>query len=87
MLHGIRTMNGILIHGSIKTIEASKIRVIRDGVVIHDGLLESLKRFKDDAKEVRKGFECGLQIKGYNNIEVGDYLEVYKEEEVKRKLK
>ena len=65
----------------------SKIRVIRDGVVIHDGLLENLKRFKDDAKEVRKGFECGLQIKSFNNIEVGDYLEVYKEEEVKRKLK
>jgi len=65
----------------------SKIRVIRDGVVIHDGLLDNLKRFKDDAKEVKKGFECGLQIKGYNNIEVGDYLEVYKEEEVKRTLK
>ena len=65
----------------------SKIRVIRDGVVIHDGLLENLKRFKDDAREVKKGFECGLQIKNFNNIEVGDYLEVYKEEEVKRKLK
>ncbi|MFN5251314.1 MAG: translation initiation factor IF-2 [Bacteroidota bacterium] len=64
----------------------SKIRVIRDGVVMHSGTLESLKRFKDDVKEVSKGYECGLQIHNYNDIEVGDYLEVYKEEEVKRKL-
>jgi translation initiation factor IF-2 len=64
----------------------SKIRVIRDGVVLHTGQLDSLKRFKDDVKEVSKGYECGLQIVNYNNIEVGDYLEVYKEEEVQRKL-
>lgn len=64
----------------------SKIRVIRDGVVMHEGELESLKRFKDDVKEVTKGYECGLQIARYNDIEVGDYLEVYKEEEIKRKL-
>ncbi len=64
----------------------SKIRIIRDGVVIHTGVLESLKRFKDDVKEVARGYECGLQVAGYNDIQVGDYLEVYKEEEVKRKL-
>ncbi|MCC7299312.1 MAG: translation initiation factor IF-2 [Bacteroidia bacterium] len=64
----------------------SKIRVIRDGVVLHTGTLSSLKRFKDDVKEVTKSYECGLQIHGFNDIEVGDYLEVYKEEEVKRKL-
>lgn len=64
----------------------SKIRVIRDGVVLHEGELESLKRFKDDVKEVSKNYECGLQIARYNDIEVGDYLEVYKVEEIKRKL-
>ncbi|MBS3914051.1 MAG: translation initiation factor IF-2 [Bacteroidetes bacterium] len=64
----------------------SKIRVIRDGVVLHSGTLDSLKRFKDDVKEVAKGYECGLQIANFNNIEVGDYLEVYKEEEIQRKL-
>jgi len=64
----------------------AKIRVIRDGVVIHTGELASLKRFKDDVKDVQKGYECGLQIERFNDIEVGDYLEVFKEEEVKRKL-
>ncbi len=64
----------------------NKIRVIRDGVVKHDGELSSLKRYKDDVKEVLKGFECGLQLDRFNDIEVGDYLEVYITEEVKRKL-
>ncbi len=64
----------------------SRIRVIRDGVVIHEGELSTLKRFKDDVKEVAKGYECGIQIKGYNDIEIGDYLEVYVEEMVKRTL-
>ncbi len=64
----------------------SKLRVIRDGVVMFDGELSSLKRFKDDVKEVLRGFECGLQIERFNDIEVGDYLEIYKTEEVKRKL-
>lgn len=60
------------------------IRVIRDNIVIHDGKLISLKRFKDDAKEVDKGYECGLQIENYNDIAEGDSLEVYVMEEVKR---
>lgn len=60
------------------------IRVIRDNIVIHDGKLISLKRFKDDAKEVDKGYECGLQIENYNDIAEGDSLEVYIMEEVKR---
>jgi translation initiation factor IF-2 len=64
----------------------SKIRVIRNGVVKHEGILASLKRFKDDVKEVTKGYECGLQISNFNDIEEGDYLEVFVEEEVKRKL-
>ena len=64
----------------------AKLRVIRDGVVIHTGELSSLKRFKDDVKDVSKGYECGLQLDRFNDIEVGDYLEIFKTEEVKRKL-
>jgi translation initiation factor IF-2 len=60
------------------------IRVIRDNIVIHDGKLISLKRFKDDAKEVDKGYECGLQIENFNDLKEGDQLEVYIMEEVKR---
>ena len=59
------------------------IRVIRDNIVIHDGKLISLKRFKDDVKEVDKGYECGLQIDGFNDIKEGDQLEVYIMEQVK----
>lgn len=69
-----------------KVERGSKIRVIRNGVVKHEGSLASLKRFKDDVKEVTKGYECGLQISNFNDIEEGDYLEVFVEEEVKRKL-
>jgi len=64
----------------------AKLRVIRDGVVIHTGELASLKRFKDDVKEVAKGYECGLQVERFNDIQEGDYLEIFKTEEVKRKL-
>ena len=60
------------------------IRVIRDNIVIHDGKLISLKRFKDDAREVDKGYECGLQIENFNDLKEGDQLEVYIMEEVKR---
>ncbi|MBB2146437.1 translation initiation factor IF-2 [Pedobacter sp. LMG 31464] len=64
----------------------SKIRIVRDGVVIYTGELASLKRFKDDVKEVLKGYECGLNIQNFNNIEVGDIVEAYEQVEVKRKL-
>ena len=60
------------------------VRVIRENVVIHEGKLASLKRFKDDVKEVTKGFECGIQIEKYNDIKEGDIIEVYIMEEVKR---
>ncbi len=60
------------------------VRVIREEIVIHDGKLISLKRFKDDAKEVSKGFECGLQIEGYNDVKEDDILEFYIMEEIKR---
>ena len=64
----------------------SKIRLIRDGIVIYTGLLGSLKRFKDDVKEVASGYECGLNIANYNDIKVGDIIEAYKEVEVSRTL-
>ena len=60
------------------------VRVLRDNVVIHDGKLASLKRFKDDVKEVAKGYECGIQIEKYNDIQEGDIIEVYIMEEIKR---
>ncbi len=62
----------------------ASVRVIRDNVVIHDGKLVSLKRFKDDVKEVASGYECGLQIENFNDIQEGDTLEVYVMEEVKK---
>jgi translation initiation factor IF-2 len=63
------------------------IRLIRDGIVAYEGKLSSLKRFKDDAKEVNQGFECGLTVDGYNDLKVGDIVESYRESEVKRSLK
>lgn len=70
-----------------KVARNSTLRIIRDGVVIHTGKLASLKRFKDDVKEVTKGYECGLQIDRFNDLIVGDNIEIFTEEEVKRKLK
>ncbi|MDG4945192.1 translation initiation factor IF-2 [Weeksellaceae bacterium KMM 9713] len=70
-----------------KVYRNSKIRLIRDGVVIHDGELASLKRYKDDVKEVSKGYECGLNIKNFNDIQVGDIIEAYSIKEIKKKLK
>ena len=64
----------------------SKIRIIRDGVVLHTGELASLKRFKDDVKEVATNYECGLNIQNYNDIEVGDIVEAFEQVEIKRKL-
>jgi translation initiation factor IF-2 len=70
-----------------KVNRSSKLRVIRDGVVVHQGTLESLKRFKDDVKDVVRGFECGLQIRNYQDIQVGDNLEIFEETTIARKLK
>ena len=64
----------------------AKVRVIRDGIVVYTGELGSLKRFKDDVKEVLSGMDCGLNIQGYNDIKVGDVVEAYTIEEIKRKL-
>jgi translation initiation factor IF-2 len=65
---------------------SGKIRLLRENVVVHDGELDSLKRFKDDVREVKAGFECGLSLKGYNDLKVGDQLEVYEIVEIARTL-
>jgi translation initiation factor IF-2 len=70
-----------------KIFRNSKIRLIREGVVIYTGELATLKRFKDDVKEVAKGYDCGIQIKNYNDIEQLDLIEAFQEVEVKKKLK
>jgi len=70
-----------------KIIRNAGIRLIREGVVIYTGELDSLKRFKDDAKEVAKGYDCGMQIKNYNDIKQGDVIESFHEVAVKKKLK
>ena len=64
----------------------SQVRLLRDNVVIWTGELDSLKRFKDDVREVKAGFECGLSLKNYNDIQEGDQLEVFEIEEVARTL-
>jgi len=69
-----------------KVTRQAKIRVIRDGVVVHTGGIDSLKRFKDDVKDVVKGFECGISLKNYQDIQVGDVFEVFEETSIARKL-
>ena len=70
-----------------KIFRDSKVRIIRDSIVVFTGEFATLKRFKDDAKEVAKGYDCGMQIKGYNDIKIGDIVEAFQEVEVKKKLK
>jgi len=76
---GCMVLDGLVRRGA-------KIRVLRDNVVIHDGELDSLKRFKDDVREVKAGFECGLSVKNFGDIKIGDHLEVYEVVEVARTL-
>jgi translation initiation factor IF-2 len=64
----------------------SGIRIIREGIVVYTGTLSSLKRFKDDVKEVAKGYDCGLQIKNYNDIKIEDVIEFFQEVAVKKTL-
>ena len=61
----------------------AKVRLIRDGIVIYSGVLDSLKRFKEDVKDVQKGYECGLTIHNFNDIKVGDMVEVFEEKNKK----
>jgi translation initiation factor IF-2 len=69
-----------------KVTRNAKIRVIRDGVVVHQGSIDALKRFKDDVKDVVKGFECGISIKNFQDIQVGDNFEIFEETSIARKL-
>ena len=81
----VGTVAGCLVReGKIK--RSNKIRIIRDGIVVYSGELDSLKRFKDDVKEVGTNYECGLNIKNYNDLRVGDMIESYEETEVKKTL-
>ncbi len=81
----VGTVAGCMVRDG-KITRNAKVRLIRDGIVVYTGELESLKRFKDDVKEVVKGYECGLNIKGYNDIQVGDNVEAFEEVEVAKTL-
>ena len=67
-----------------KVVRNAEIRLVRDGIVIHEGKISSLKRFKDDAKEVAQGYECGIGIEDYNDIKEGDVIECFQMEEIER---
>ncbi|UJF14744.1 translation initiation factor IF-2 [Jeotgalibaca sp. MA1X17-3] len=79
----VGTIGGALVTSGVVK-RSSGVRIIRENIVIHDGTLASLKRFKDDAKEVKNGFECGLMIENYNDIRVDDVVEAYEMVEIKR---
>jgi translation initiation factor IF-2 len=64
----------------------AQVRVLRDNVVIHTGDIDALKRFKDDVREVKAGFECGMSLKNFNDLKVGDQFEIYEVQEVARTL-
>jgi translation initiation factor IF-2 len=69
-----------------KIMRNSPLKLVRDGVVVYDGVILSLRRQKDDSREVAAGYECGIGIEGYNDLRVGDIIETYVNEEVARKL-
>ena len=82
---GVGKVGGCMVtEGLVK--RGSKVRLLRDNVVIHDGSLAQLKRFKEDVKEVREGYECGMSFENYNDIQVGDYIECYELETIAAKL-
>jgi len=81
----VGTVAGCIVRDG-KVSRNSKVRVIRDGIVIYTGTLGSLKRFKDDVKEVKNGYECGLNIENFNDIKVGDHIEAFQEVEVAKQL-
>jgi len=81
----VGTIAGCIVRDG-KMYRSAKVRVIRDGIVIYTGDLGSLKRFKEDVKEVQKGYECGLNVIGYNDVKVGDFIESFREVEVAKTL-
>ena len=64
----------------------AKVRLLRDNVIVHEGSLSTLKRFKEDVREVREGYECGMALENYNDIQAGDVIECYTVEEIAREL-
>ncbi|MBN2664627.1 MAG: translation initiation factor IF-2 [Bacteroidales bacterium] len=81
----VGTIAGSLVRDG-KLFQNNNVRVIRDGIVIYTGKLESLKRYKEDVKEVQKGYECGIGVENFNDIKVGDFIEAFKDVEVERKF-
>ena len=84
-IRGVGTIAGSYVTEGMMR-RGAKARVIRDGVVAYDGEIGSLRRFKDDVKEVKEGFECGIGIAGFNDVKVGDLVETYRVDEVARSL-
>ena len=82
----VGTVAGCYVSEGLVRRSGAKVRVLRDNVVIHDGELDSLKRFKDDVREVKAGFECGLSLKNFDDLKIGDQIEVYEVVEVARTL-
>ncbi|MGH8648212.1 MAG: translation initiation factor IF-2, partial [Burkholderiales bacterium] len=82
----VGTVAGCYVTEGLVRRSGAKVRVLRDNVVIHDGELDSLKRFKDDVREVKAGFECGLSLRNFDDLKIGDQLEVYEVVEVARTL-
>ena len=74
----------MVVEGTVS--RSKRIRVLRDNVVIYEGELESLRRFKDDVQEVRNGMECGIGVKNYNDVQVNDKIEVFDQVKVERSL-
>ena len=79
----VGTIAGCMVTDGVAKRDA-KVRVIRDGIVIYEGVLGSLQRFKDSVKEVQSGYECGLTVENYNDIKVGDLIELYEDQEVEQ---
>ena len=84
-ISGVGTVSGCYVTSG-KIYRNCKVRIVRDGIIIHEGELQALKRFKDDVKEVNNGYECGMSFVNYNDIKVGDIVEAYVTKEVARKL-
>ena len=85
-ISGVGTVSGCYVTSG-KIFRNGKVRIVRDGIIIHEGEIQALKRFKDDVKEVNNGYECGMSFVNYNDIKVGDIVEAYITKEVERKLK
>ena len=84
-ISGVGTVSGCYVTSG-KIYRNGKVRIVRDGIIIHEGEIQALKRFKDDVKEVNNGYECGMILVNYNDIKVGDIVEAYITKEIERKL-